>query len=365
MLNIYFYVATGLSVLWAVYSSSFINGAVFFSGNANIGVIYSSVMVFLLPIIAIWGFVALLKMLLTEKHNKEYIAFLMEQVRKNAEVTNILQQSLLNTEKELKNNFVLQEFNMLVSDTNEVLSDIIKRSNSVSSAQIEHLWERTSGGERWLLAKTFIEINNYQPNFAESILNKAKKNTLLKGSILEFHHRYKNLNILLDSFDNNRAFFDMVEYGALGKVYDILSPVAEALYSNNDTVNNTETVIHHEEPKKQYGLEFPSFLSQASNNIANNTTKEGSENTSSIDVNLEAIRDELLSAKSTNKNDKVAEFSKTKQALNNFKKQTNRKITNKKIISIEELEREINSSPENNYNDYDYPLGVINNDKNN
>lgn len=364
--NVCFYIATALSTIWAIYSARFINGSIFVNGSANIGAIYSSVMVFLLPIIAIWGGAALVKMVLSEKNNNRYITFLLEQIRKNEEKTNALQQSLLNTEKEIKNSFMLQELNVLIADMNEVLSDIIKRSNSVSSAQIEHLWSRTAGGERWLLAKTFIEINNYQANFAENLLDKAKKNGLLKGSILEFYHRYQNLNKLLASFDKDRSFFDMIEFGALGKVFSILTPVAEGLYSDKkNSVEEIKTTKQAEMPS-QYDMVFPSFLSQEVSDKADKTKDLFVNDTvSTIDSNLEAIRDELLSVKSNENKYGVTEFSKTRQALNNLKMQTNKKAKNKKIISIEELEKEINSSPENNYNEYDYPLGAINNDKNN
>lgn len=362
MLNVYFYIATGLSFLWAMYSFTFINGSVFISGNANIGAIYSAIMVFLLPIIAIWGFVALLKMLLTERNNKEYVAFLMEQVRKSNEATTTLQQTLLNMEKNINSSFVLQEFNMLVADINEVLSDIIKRSNSVSSAQLEHLWSRTAGGERWLMAKTFIEINNYQSNFVQNILDKAMKNVLLKGSILEFYHCYQNLSKLMKYFDKDRLFSDTIEFGALGKVYSILTPVFENICSNKTEEVVEVKVLKQDNLSNQYDLVFPSFLTQQTVNEERNVVKN--DEVYSVDSNLEAIRDELLSSKQDDDKSKLGDFSKTKQAISNLKKQTNKKMA-KKIISIEELEEEINASPENCYYEDDFILKAINDDKNN
>lgn len=136
---------------------------------------------------------------------------------------------MIAAEKEIKNGFILHEFDTLIADANEILSDIIKRSNSISSAQMEHLWNRTAGGERWLIAKTFIETYNFQTGFAGHLLQKAQKDSLLRGSILEFEARIKSLCRLLEIHDTQRIFYNMVEYGALGKVYGIISPIASQL----------------------------------------------------------------------------------------------------------------------------------------
>lgn len=44
--------------------------------------------------------------------------------------------------------------------------------------------------------------------------------------------------------------------------------------------------------------------------------------------------------------------------------QTIRKEKNKKIISLDELEKEIDASPDNNYDEYAYPFGAWLDDKN-
>ena len=84
-------------------------------------------------------------------------------------------------------------------------------------------------GERWLIAKTFIETYNFQTGFAGHLLQKAQKDSLLRGSILEFEARIKSLCRLLEIHDTQRIFYNMVEYGALGKVYGIISPIASQL----------------------------------------------------------------------------------------------------------------------------------------
>ena len=98
---------------------------------------------------------------------------------------------------------------------------------------MEHLWNRTAGGERWLIAKTFVETYNFQPVFIEHLKEKAQKDTLLKGSILEFEARIHCLYQLLESDDTQQIFYNMIQYGAMGKSYNILAPIAAQLKETN------------------------------------------------------------------------------------------------------------------------------------
>ena len=280
---------------------------------------------------------------------------------------------------EISNEIALQEFSILLSDTNEILSDIIKRSNSVSSAQLEHLWNRTSEGERWLLAKTFIEINNFQSDFAKNLTQKAQKNTLLKGSILEFGQRYKDLHSLINVFDKQKLFYNMVEYGPLGKVYNILAPVIDSLYSKNTTTpeNNIKEIASVQKTLIEEQTSFPSFLSKTTDDVNSEIEEKETINLDTkeqtIADGLQAIKEELL----PNKEDdnftpapSIISFSHTQAALRSIKQQNNVKPieapkvqARQNIISLEELEKEINSSPENNYNELAYPFGAWKNEE--
>ena len=124
-------------------------------------------------------------------------------------------------------------------------------------------------------------------------------------------------------------------------------------------------------------LFFPSFLSKANEEhvekiaLEEKTKVETKEQV--IAEGLQAIKDELT----PNKEEKdftpapsVISFSHTQAALRNIKQQNNRKTieapkvhTRQNIISLEELEKEINSSPENNYNELAYPFGAWKNEE--
>lgn len=381
MLNISFFITAFSSIFWLIYSLRFINIQALSTGNTEL--LFQSLIIILLPIALVWGVFSVIKSHFTEQKVFHCLYNSLNQIRKNIEDTTELSQNLVNTQSEIKNGFLFQEFNFLISDINEILSDIIKRSNSVSSAQLEHLWAQTSGGERWIMAKTFIEIVDYQSEFSSHLRQKALKDSLLKGNILEFCARYKTIKALLKN-SHNEIFYNIIVSGALGKTFDILNSIAENLSSQDLPPSYTEKNTRQPEPVKQNffkpaeeNLEFPSFLSNPENNtpdispapIKIEPTMDKSEET---DDNLKAIRDEILALEPPETEEEhiiehitpapvITGFTQTQMALRDIKNSAQNKPETEKrtpIISLEELEKEINSSPENNYDEYAYPFGA-------
>lgn len=383
MLNLPFFIAAFTSVFWMFYSINQFHLAIFAESTPE--QIFQAVFILTFPLAVIWGIVALIKNSNTEREFFRYIYLLSDQIKKNTESTANLEKALLASALDLKDGVTLQEFNTLIADTNEILSDIIKRSNSISSAQLEHLWTRTSGGERWLMAKTFIEINSYQTDFTAHLEKKANKDILLKGSILEFIARYKTLLTLLNTHDTKKIFCNMIEYGALGKVSEILSPIAASLSAQKKQTVNEEPVKKETslQPQEQSfslteePLSFPSFLSQSEDPQTNTpiNAPEGNIEENNIDAGLKAIREEILSPKNTKQAPSaprapiITGFTQTQSALRDLHAPTNsnnREIQKKApVISLDELEKEIDASPDNNYDEYAYPFGAWLNEKNN
>lgn len=367
-MNISFFITTFSSIVWIFYCSRIISSQTIISNG--IASLYQTIAIYTLPLLTIWIVFALIKMFYSEKHREDNIYTLINHIKNN---TNNQQNNEL--QKELKNNFALQEFNILLSDTNEILSDIIKRSNSISTAQIENLLTRAFNGERWLLAKTFIEIDSFQHDFTKNLIQKARKNNLLKGSILEFNQRYKDLHTLLDVFDKQKLFFNMIEYGPLGRVYSILAPVIDTI-NNSQPVKETTTIDYTNSIATQNLNEqnsFPAFLSQKEDDFTMTENKENKIAKQNINDSLTAIKEELISSQEDEEimpAPSVANFGHTNAALRSIKQEKQPKNTeqqktakNQKIISLEELEKEINASPENNYDEFAYPFGDWKNDK--
>lgn len=376
MLNISFFIAAFSSIFWFIFSLRYINISAVLSGH-NADELYQTVTVMLFPIALIWTIFAIIKSFYTERRSLARLNTILETIHKNTESTANLCTTLLGAETEIRNGFMINEFDILISDTNEVLADIIKRSNSISSTQMEHLWARTAGGERWLIAKTFIETHNFQSGFAGHLLQKAHKDNLLKGSILEFQTRYQGLKNLLETYDRQKLFYNMVEYGALGKAYSILNPIAQELLNKKAPVSDIYTA-KSEFTQSEEPLAFPSFFSREDEKaLFRQPQKPTAEPEDTIENSLKAIRTEILSEPtlSTNTPDippapRITEFNNTQSALRNFKQNNSvskpapAPQTPPKLISLDELEKEINASPENNYDEYAYPFGAWMNDKN-
>ena len=381
MLNLPFFIAAFTSVFWMFYSIKQFHLSIFAESTPE--QIFQTVFILTFPLAIIWGIVALIKSSNTEREFFRYIYLLADQIKKNTESTANLEKALSDSALDLKGGVTLQEFNTLIADTNEILSDIIKRSNSISSAQLEHLWTRTAGGERWLMAKTFIEINSYQADFTAHLEKKANKDILLKGSILEFVARYKTLLTLLETQDTKKIFYNMIQYGALGKVSEILTPLATSLSTQKPSTTEEKTVtkeIPAQQETETFSLteepmSFPSFLSQDTETQApapRITTEEND-----IDAGLRAIREEILTPDNTKREPLtpapiISGFTQTQSALREIHTPTNNNSktpaeTPRKapVISLDELEEEINASPDNNYDEYAYPFGAWLNEKNN
>lgn len=382
MLNISFFIAAFSSIFWFIFSLRYINTTAILSSH-NVDALYQGITITLFPIALIWTIFAIIKNFYTERHTSKRLNNILEILSKNTESTANLCTTLLGAEIEIRNGFAITEFDILISDANEVLADIIKRSNSISSTQMEHLWTRTAGGERWLIAKTFIETHNFQSGFANHLLQKAQKDSLLKGSILEFQTRYQGLKNLLETYDKQKLFYNMVEYGALGKVYSLLTPITQELMKTSQNSKTTFSDTHiakSEFIQSEEPLAFPSFFN---NNDEKNLIRQPQPDpdtlpADNIEDNLRAIRNEILAEPTLAANTKdippaprITEFNHTQSALRNFKqdfpasKPSTTKKTLKTIISLDELEKEINASPENNYDEYAYPFGAWMNDKTN
>ena len=384
MLNFSLFAAVSSSIMWIIYSFKYIG-----LQNPAIDSLYQIVIIASLPLLVIWGIFAITHSLNKEKNLILRLNYFLELSKKNQDSLLLLNNHSKDISKELKSNFILQQSDILISDINESISEIIKRTNSISSSQIENLWNRAHQGQRWLIAKTFIETYNYQADFINHLKYKLEKDILLKGSVLEFCSRYQNILTLLEKYDNEKILYNTIEYGALGKIYNILSPiVAEISKNTSSQPQPTQEAKAPSNDKSDFSDSlFPSFLTSDSyispiKNEEQNTKEETIKapeikapaitetkpsfetNTINIEEGLRAIRKELTSTNNeqTTKNipiaPKLSTFTQTQTAL--------RAIKNDRphhIISVDELEREVNASPDNNYDKNPNPLGAVLNDK--
>ena len=185
--------------------------------------------VIFLPVFVIWGIFGYVNQFLINRNMNRKQSELLRQLQKNQDYTDLVVRVMLDAEHEIKDGFVLNKFDVFINDMNEALGEIIQRCNIASSAQIEQLWQRVRRGEKWALGKAVLEAAKNQNTFDAWAREKADRDKVFRGSLLEFCSRYQNLLQLLEKHDRDRVFLRMIETGVFGRVYSIIAPLSEGL----------------------------------------------------------------------------------------------------------------------------------------
>ncbi len=182
-----------------------------------------------LPVWLMWQIFTSINQYFKSKETNKRLEQLFSQMKKNQDYTDLVVRVMLDAEHEIKDGFVVGKFDVFVADMNEILADIAQRSNTASSLKIDELWKRVKNGERWSIAKAFIENANSRDNFATYLKDKAGRDPVFKGTLLEFCARYQNLSNMLEQHDRDRIFITILETGVMGKVYSMFAPVVSEL----------------------------------------------------------------------------------------------------------------------------------------
>ena len=229
MLVFAFFGAVFSSVSWLIYALMFINSKL--ADEHLMSQDLSTMLMFLavvfMPILIIWMIFGYVNQFLINRGMNKKQSELLTQLQKNQDYTDLVVRVMLDAEHEIKDGFVLNKFDMFISDMNEALGEIIQRCNIASSAQLEQLWQRVRRGERWTLGKAVLDASKNQGTFNAWVKEKVGRDNVFRGSLLEFCYRYQNLLQLLEKHDRDRVFVRMIESGVFGKVYSIIAPLSE------------------------------------------------------------------------------------------------------------------------------------------
>ncbi len=244
MLTFLFFASMFSSLLWLIYVGIFIHNRFSMvdvtSVDAYTLALYAGLVV--LPIWLMWQIFTSINQYFKSKETNKRLEQLFAQMKKNQDYTDLVVRVMLDAEHEIKDGFVVSKFDVFVADMNEILADIAQRSNTASSLKIDELWKRVKNGERWSIAKAFIENANSRENFETYLKDKAGRDPVFKGTLLEFCSRYQNLSNLLEQHDRERVFITILETGVMGKVYSMFAPVVSEL---------TAPVLQKEEENKE------------------------------------------------------------------------------------------------------------------
>ena len=231
MLFFSFVSAVFSSVVWLIYSIMFVHtrlaDAHLLEQDSSTMLIMLSIVV--LPILVIWMVFGYLNQFLTNRETLRKNSELLTQLQKNQDYTDLVVRVMLDAEHEIKDGFILNKFDVFIADMNETLSEIIQRCNIASSAQLDLLWQRVRRGEKWSLGKAILDASKNQSTFDAWVREKAERDKVFRGSLLEFCSRYQNLLQMLEKHDRDRIFLSMIESGVYGKVYSIIAPLSDGI----------------------------------------------------------------------------------------------------------------------------------------
>lgn len=232
MVAIWFVISVVSSICWLGYMGLYVHGQL--AGNdfsaLDVGQMAAYVGLAIVPIWVIWQIFGLSLGFSHYRKNNARMTKLLEQTKKNQDYTDLIVRVMLDAEHEIKDGFIINKFDVFIADLNELLADILLRSNAASTLQTEQLWARVKNGERWVIAKALIEAEKRHTDFSGYLLQKAQKDPVFKGTMFEFCARYQDLSALLEKHDRDRVFINIVETGVLGKVYSMLAPISDSAY---------------------------------------------------------------------------------------------------------------------------------------
>lgn len=231
MLALSFFTVVFSSLLWVIYAivqvaDKLSDGALNNAGIVDISIYAAFV---LLPVFALWVIFGIISQYLHNQNFNRNLFYLLSQMKKNQDYSDLLARIMLEGEQQIKDGFAIQQFDLFISDMNELISEIIQRSSLASPEQIDRLWSKVRNGGKWAFGKVIIEVNQNQPSFQMRIFDKAMKDKVLAGTIMEFCARYLGTVDLFEKHDHEKIFLGIIENGVLGKVYSIFSPISDEL----------------------------------------------------------------------------------------------------------------------------------------
>ena len=195
MLMFCFFMAVFSSTSWLIYALMFIDSKLAEARlwEQNVEQLLLMLAVVFIPIFSIWMIFGFINQFLSNKNFNFKQNEILKQLQKNQDYTDLVVRVMLDAEHEIKDGFVLNKFDLFVSDMNEALSEIIQRCNIASSSQLEQLWQRVKRGERWVLGKAILDASKSQSTFDAWVREKVNRDKVFRGTLLEFCSRYQNL----------------------------------------------------------------------------------------------------------------------------------------------------------------------------
>lgn len=224
------------SVVWFVYAIKFIlsslGGMSFFDAGLLNVLLYT--LFVCLPEFVIWMVFGFVSQFFSSRYLSRQMYKLFSQMKKNQEYSDLLARIMLETGENIRNSFMMDHFELFISDMNELLCEIVQREKLISKEQVGDLWVKVQNGGKWAFGKILVENYNKNSDFKKKIFDDATADNILAGTIMEFCARYQSLVGLLEKYDKEKVFLNVIETGVFGKVFSIVASVSDDLRRSRD-----------------------------------------------------------------------------------------------------------------------------------
>ena len=251
------------SLIWLAYAIRFISeslGDMSFFDAGLLNVLLYTLFV-CLPEFTIWMIFGFISQHLSSKFLGRQMYKLFSQMKKNQEYSDLLARIMLETGENIRNSFMMNHFEMLIADMNELLCEIVQREKLLSKEQISQLWVKVQNGGKWAFGKVIVENYNQNSEFKKKVLEDAKSDNILSGTIMEFCARYQTLVSLLEKYDKEKTFLNIIETGVFGKVFSVFASVSDELRRSReinviekDSESKPEVFVQQTEERNELGF---------------------------------------------------------------------------------------------------------------
>ena len=329
VLTFSFFIAVFFTISWIVYIGAYVFSHVEGMELSALGLMDIAVYVMLMvaPLFIIWMIWNAFYRLHFEKNIVRQFKNVEAQIRQQQEFMQTSVRLFYQFQKNNEKNFILNQTELFIGELNGLIADILQRYNFITDSEAAKLWMTAEKGNKWGFAKALINMQNTSVDFDGRLYRMALKENMLSGTIHEFCVRYARLIELLKDCDQEKIFLNIIETGALGKVFAILAPLfdnlqQEKMQEYDDNTEKTEITADVNMKIEIHNPEEQNLSPSQAQEVEN--IKE-----------QEPIENEKLSETQTN----VAETTKEnneQQLINENEKQKEEKTEEKK------LEEEIN-----------------------
>lgn len=252
MLGLIFSISVASSIIWLVWVYKYIIENIGFEKLLAYAPndLFTVICAVIIPIAIIWIIATfVIQALSNVKHNR-WLRKLLKQSKTSIEYSEAVTRTMIEASSQIKSGFTMNNIEFTISDLNEIIAEIISKTNIKTKSEIIDLWKLNKYGSKWGFSKAFLEYTKINDDYYNTILEKSRKDKLLAGSILEFCSKYIRLIEVLEKHDREKLIQESFENGVIGRVFSILAPIADNIQNKSSQIEVKTYKLEASEPDK-------------------------------------------------------------------------------------------------------------------